>query len=283
MLSKAHLTSHSRMSGSRSVITPSWLSGSWRSFLYSYFYLFLYLIFTIISRNRCYYYSQWKTSASLTMVKPLTEWITKNWKILKEMGMPDHLTCFLWNLYVGQEATVRTRHRTIDWFKIEKEVHQSCILSLCLFNFYAEYIMWNARLDESQARIKIAGRNINNLRYADTTLNAESEEELNSLLIRVKDEREKVGLKLSTQRTKIIASGLITLWQIEGEKVNTVIAFILLVSKITADGDCSHEIKLKVTQRDRMGREVREGFRMGTTWRPMDDSYQCMAKTTTIL
>ena len=125
--------------------------------------------------------------------------------------------------------------------------------------------MRNARLDESQARIKIAGRNINNLRYADTTLKAENEEELNSLLIRVKDESEKVGLKLSIQRTKIIASGLITLWQIEGEKVNAVTAFILLGSKITADGDCSHEIKLKVTQRDRMGREVREGFRMGTT------------------
>ena len=120
-----------------------------------------------------------KTSASLTMLKPLTLWITTNWKILKKMGIPDHLTCLLRNLYAGQEATVRTRHRTTDWFQIGKGVRQGCILSPCLFNFYAEYIMRNAGLKETQAGIKIAGRNINNLRYADdTTLMAESEEEL---------------------------------------------------------------------------------------------------------
>ena len=115
-------------------------------------------------------------SALLTMPKPLTVWITKNWKILQEMGIPDHLTCFLRNLYAGQEATVRTGHGTTDWFQIGKGVHQSCILSPCLFNFYAEYIMRKAGLEETQAGIKIAGRNINDLRYADdTTLMAESE------------------------------------------------------------------------------------------------------------
>ena len=116
-----------------------------------------------------------KTSASLTIRKPLTMWITTNWKILKEMGIPDHLTCLLRNLCAGQEATVRTGHGTTDWFQIRKGVCQGCILSPCLFNFYAEYIMRNAGLDEAQARIKISGRNINNLRYADdTTLLAES-------------------------------------------------------------------------------------------------------------
>ena len=126
-------------------------------------------------------------SALLTMPKPLTVWITTNWKILKELGIPDHLTCLLRNLYAGQEATVRTGHGTTDWFQIGKGVRQGCILSLCLFNLYAEYIMRNAGLEEAQAGIKISGRNINNLRYADdTTLMAESEEELKSLLMKVK-------------------------------------------------------------------------------------------------
>ena len=150
-------------------------------------------------------------SAFLTMPKPLTVWITINWKILKEMGIPDHLTCLLRNLYAGQEATVRTGHGTTDWFQITNAVPQGCILSACLFNLYAEYIMRNAGLEEAQAGIKIAGRNINNLRYADdTTLMAESEEELKSLLKKVKEESEKVGLKLSIQKTKIMASSPIT-------------------------------------------------------------------------
>ena len=135
------------------------------------------------------------TSALLIMLKPLTVWITTNWKILKQMGIPDHLTCLLRNLYAGQEATVRTGHRMADWFKIGKAVCQGCILSPCLFNLYAEYIIRNTGLDEAQAGIKIARRNINNSRYAgDTTLTAESEEELKSLL-KVKEESEKVGLK----------------------------------------------------------------------------------------
>ena len=135
----------------------------------------------------------------------------KLWKILKEMGLPDHLTCPLRNLYAGQEATVRTGHGTTDWFQIGKGVHQGCILSPCLFNLHAEYIMWNAGLDEALARIKIARRTINNLRYADdTTLMAESEEELKSLLMKVKEESEKVGLKLNIQKTKIMGSGPIT-------------------------------------------------------------------------
>ena len=143
----------------------------------------------------------------------------KLWKILKEMGVPDHLTCLLRNLYAGQEATVRTEHGTMDWFKIGKAVHQGCILSPCLFNFYAEYIMQNARLDESQTGIKIAGRNISNLRYADdTTLMAKSEEELKSLLMKVKEESEKADLKLNIQKTKIMAFSLITLWQTDGGK-----------------------------------------------------------------
>ena len=146
------------------------------------------------------------------------------------------------NLYAGQEATVRTGHGT-DWFKIEKGVHQSCILLLCLLNLYAEYIMQNVRLDEAQAGIKIAGRNINNLRYADnTTLIAEREEDLKRLLIKVK-KNEKVGLKLNIQKTKIMASSPITSWQIDGETMEIVRDFILGGSKITADGDCSHEIK----------------------------------------
>ena len=136
------------------------------------------------------------------------------------MGTPDHLTFPLRNLYAGQEVTVRTGHGTTDWFQISKGVGQGCILSPCLFNLYAEYIMRNAGLDEAQAGIKIAGRNIGNLRYADdTTLMAESEEELKSLLMTVKEESEKVGLKLSIQKTKIMASGPITSWQIDGEIV----------------------------------------------------------------
>ena len=136
------------------------------------------------------------------------------------MGIPDHLTCILGNLYTGQEATVRTGHGTTDWFQIGKGVHQGCILSPCFFNLYQEYIMRNAGLDEAQVGIKIAGRNINNLRYADdTTLMAESKKELKSLLKKVKEESEKVGLKLNIQKTKIMASGPIISWQINGEKM----------------------------------------------------------------
>ena len=163
------------------------------------------------------------------------------WKILKEMGIPDHLICLLRNLYAGQEATVRTGHGRADWFQIGKGVRQGCILSPSLFNFYAEYIMRNAGLEETQAGIKIAGRNINNLRYADdTTVMEESEEKLKSLLMKVKVESEKVGLKLNIQKMKIMASGPITSWEIDGETVSD---FIFGGSKITADCDCSHEIK----------------------------------------
>ena len=148
------------------------------------------------------------------------------------------------NLYAGQEAAVRTEHGTTDWFQIGKGVGQGCILSACLFKFYAEYIIRNTGLEEAQAGIKIAGKNINKLRYADdTTLTAESEEELKSLLMKVKEESEKVVLKLNIQKTKIMASGPITSWQIDAETVETVADFILGGSKITADGDCSHEIK----------------------------------------
>ena len=147
-------------------------------------------------------------------------------------------------MYVGQEATVRTGHGTTHWFQIGKGVCQGYILSPCLMNLYAEYIMRNAGLDEAQAGIKITRKNINNLRYADdTTLMSESEEELKSLLMKVKEESEKVGLKLNIQKTKIMASGPITSWEIDGETVETVSDFILLGSKITVDGDCSHEIK----------------------------------------
>ena len=143
----------------------------------------------------------------------------KLWKILKEMGIPDHLTYLLRNLYAGQEATVKTKHETTDWFQIGKGLHQGYILSPCLFNLYAEYIMRNAGLEVAQAGIKIAGRNINNLRYADdTTLMTESEEELKSLLMKVKEEGEKVGLKLNIQNTKIVASGSIISWQNWGNK-----------------------------------------------------------------
>ena len=158
--------------------------------------------------------------------------VDHNWKFFKEMGIPDHQTCLLRNLYAGQEATVRTGHETTDWFQTGKGVRQGCILSPCLFNFYAEYIMRNAGLEEAQAGIKIAGRNINNLTYADdTSLMEESEEELKSLLRKVKEESEKVGLKLSIQKTKIMASCPITSWEIDGETVETVSDFIFFGSK----------------------------------------------------
>ena len=151
------------------------------------------------------------------------------------------------NLYAGQEATIRNGHGTTDWFQIGKGIRQDCIFSPGLFNFYAEYIMRNAGLEEAQAGIKIAGRNLNNLRYADdNTLMAESEEELKSLLMKVKEEHEKVGLKLNIQKTKIMASGPISSWEIDGETVETVSDFILGGSKITADDDCSHEIKRRL-------------------------------------
>ena len=160
------------------------------------------------------------------------------------MGIPDHMTCLLRNLYAGQEATVRTGHGTTDWFQVGKGVHQGCMLSPCFFNLYAEYIMRNVGLEEAQAGIKIPGRNINNLRYADdTTLMAESEAELKSLLMKAKEESEKVGLRLNIQKTKIMASGPITSWQIDGETVETVADFIFLSSSISAYGDCNHEIK----------------------------------------
>ena len=169
---------------------------------------------------------------------------SKLWKILQEMGIPDHLICFLRNLYAGQKATVRTGHGTTDWFQIGKGICQGCILSPGLFNSYAKYIMQNARLDEAQAGVKIAGRNISNLRYGDdSTLMAESEEKLKSLMMKVKEESQKAGIKLSTQKIKIMASSPITSWQIDGETMETVTDFIFLGSKITADGDCSHEIK----------------------------------------
>ena len=163
------------------------------------------------------------------------------------------LILFTFPQHAGQEATVRTGHGTTDWFQIRKGVRQGCILSPCLFNFYAEYIRRKAALEETQAGIKIAGRNINNLRYADdTTLMAESEEELKSLLSKVKVESEKVGLKLNIQKMKIMASGPITSWQIDGETVETVADFILGGSQITVDGNCSHEIKRRLL----LGRKV---------------------------
>ena len=184
-------------------------------------------------------------SALLTMPKPLTVDHNKLWKILKGMGIPDLLTCLLRNLYAGQEATVRTGHGTTDSFQIGKGVHQGCIMSPCLFNLYAEYIMRNAGLDEAQTGIKIARRNINNLRYADdTTLMAESEEP-KSLLMKVKNESEKVVLKLNVQKTKIMASGPSSSWQIDGETMETVTDFTFLDSKITTDDDCTAAMKLK--------------------------------------
>ena len=159
------------------------------------------------------------------------------------MGIPDHLTCLLRNLYAGQEATVRTRHGTTDWFPTGKGVRQGCILSPCLFNFYAEYIMRDIGLNEAKAGIKIAGRNNNDLRHAvDTRLMAEREEELKSLFMKVNEESEKVGLKLNIQKTKIITSGPITSWKTDGETES----FYFLDSKITADVECSQEIKRRL-------------------------------------
>ena len=173
-------------------------------------------------------------SALLTMPKPAFDCVDHNklWKILKEMGIPDHLTSLLRNLYAGHEATVRTGHGTTDWFQIGKGVRQGSVLSPCLFNFFAEYIMRNTGQEEAQAGIKIAGRNITNLRYADdTTLMTESEEELKSLLMKVKEESEKAGLKLNIQKMKILASGPITPWEIDGETVETVSDFIFWAPK----------------------------------------------------
>ena len=151
----------------------------------------------------------------------------KLWKILKEIGIPDHLTCFMRNLYAGQEAIVRTGHGNTDWIQLGKGVQQGCILSPCLFNLYAEYILRNSWLEEAQPGIRIAGRNISNLRYADDiTLMVESEEELKSLLMKVKGESEKVGLKLNIQKTKNMASDPITSWEIDGETVETLSDFI---------------------------------------------------------
>ena len=179
----------------------------------------------------------------------------KLWKSLQEMGIPDHLTCLLRNLHAGQEATVRTGHGTTDWFQIGQKVYQGCILSPCLFNFYAEYIIRHAGLDEAQAGIKIARRNTNNLRYADdTTLMAESEEELKSLLMKVKEESEIVGLKLNIQKTKIMASSPITSWQIDGETMEAVTDFPLGTKSLqmvtaarTLKDTCSLEGKLRPT------------------------------------
>ena len=171
----------------------------------------------------------------------------KLWKILKEMGIPDHLTCLLRNLYAGQDAAVRTGHRTTDWFQIEKGVCQGCILSPCLFNLYAEYIMRNSGLES-----RLPGEISITADADDTTLMAESEEELKSLLMKVKEESEKVGLKLNIQKTKIMASGSITSWEIDGETVETVSEFAVLGSKMTVDGDCSQENKRRLF----LGRKV---------------------------
>ena len=174
-------------------------------------------------------------------------------------------------MYAGQEATVRTGHGTTDWFQIGKGIGQGCILSPCLFNLYAEYIMRNAGLDEAQTGMKISRRNINNLGYADdTTLMAESKEELKSLLMKVKEESQKVGIKLNILKTKIMAPGPITSWQIDGETVETVAHFIFLGSKITADGDCSHEIKRRLLQRhyfvNKGPSSQGHGFSSGHVW-----------------
>ena len=187
--------------------------------------------------------SVWITPLTV-WITHLAVWITRNCgKFLKR---PKYRTILpaSWEMYAGQEATARTGHETTDWFHIGEGEHQGCILPPCLFNVHAEYIIWNARLVEAQAEIKIAGRNIDNLRYADdTTLMAEGEEELKSLLMKVKEESENVGLKLNVQKTKIMASSPITSWQIVEETMETMRDFIFGGSKITADGDCSHEIK----------------------------------------
>ena len=161
----------------------------------------------------------------------------KPWKILKQIGIPDHLTCLLRNLYAGQEATVKTGQGTTDWFQIQRSMSRLHFV-FYLFNWYAEYIIQNAWLDEAQAGIKIVGRNINNFRYThDTTLMVESEEEPKNLLIKFKEDNKKAGLKLNIQKTKIMASGPITSWQIDGATMETVTDFIFLVSKIIADGN----------------------------------------------
>ena len=182
-------------------------------------------------------------SALLTMPKPLTVWITETWKIRQEMELSDHPPTS-WEIYMQvKEATVRTGHETTDWFQMEKGVHQGCILSPYLFNLFAEYIIQNAGLDETRAGIKIAVRNINNMRCAcDTTLMAESKER-KGLLMKVNQKSEKIGLKLNIQKAKIMASGPIISCQIDGETVETVSDFIFGGSKITADGDHSREIK----------------------------------------
>ena len=183
-------------------------------------------------------YRKTSISALLIMPKPLTVENSERDGNTRPPNLP------LEKPYAGQKATVRIGHGTTDWFQVGKGVHQGCILSPCLFNLYTEYITGNAGLEETQARIKTAGRNINNLRYADdTTLMVENEEELKSLLMKVKEESEKVGLKLNIQKTKIMASGPITSWEVDGETVETVSDFIFGGSQITADGDCSHEIK----------------------------------------
>ena len=185
-----------------------------------------------------------KTSALLTMPDFDCVDHSKLWEILKESGIPGHLTWLLRNLYAGQEAMVRTGHGTTDWLQIRKGVCQDCILSPCLFNLHVDYIMKNAGLDAAQGGIRIVSRNINNPRYAeDTTLMTESKEELNSLLMKVKEKSEKVGLKLSIQKNKIMASGPITSWQIDRETMERLTDFILGDSKISVDSDCSHEIK----------------------------------------
>ena len=176
------------------------------------------------------------------MPEPLTVDDNILWKILQELEISDHLTCLLRNLYAGQETTVRTGHGTTFWFQIGKGVHEGSMLVPCLFNLYTEYIILNAGLEEAQAGIKNLGRNTNNLKYADDTTFMAENEELERLLMQVKEESEKVGLKLNIQKTKIMASGPITSWQIGGETAETVRDFILLGSKITADGVCSHEI-----------------------------------------
>ena len=167
----------------------------------------------------------------------------KLWNILNEMGIPDHTSCLLRNLYAGQEATIRNGYETTDWFQIKKGVCQGCVFSPCLFNLYANYITKNAGLHESQTGIKIAGWNNNHLRSAeDTTLMAESKEELRSLLVKWKRRVKKAGLNLNIQKAKMVASGPIIPWQIDGETMETV-RFHFLGSKINADSDCSHEIK----------------------------------------
>ena len=174
----------------------------------------------------------------------------KLWKILEELGIPNYLTCLLRTLYAGEEATIRTGHVTTDWFRIGKIIHQGCVLSPCLFNLYTEYIMRKAGLEEAQAGIKIAGRNINNLRYADdTTLMEESEEELKSLLMKVKEESGKVGLKLNVQKTKIMVSGPITSWQIDGERMETVTDSLQMVTaSMTLKDTCYLEEHLSIKE-----------------------------------